>query len=146
MAPDTGAYLFRGSADDYFRFYLATTYGSTELPANPLLEGTIYQRMFSYYWRNTPSTEATAQLQGGKSYYLEAYQISGGGVGFINMEVEVSYSTPKTSFKPAKWPPPLQIPEVKVFFFDGRRVHRHYSTKDSENRPLNPEGELQQEV
>lgn len=34
-------------------------------------------------------------------------QINGGGVGFINMEVEVSNSTPKTSFKPAKWPTSL---------------------------------------
>jgi hypothetical protein len=122
-APATGTYLFRGSADDYFRFYLATTYGSTELPANPLLEGTIYQRMFSYYWRNTPNTEATVQLQGGKSYYLEAYHIDLGGVGFMNMEVEVPNSNTQAIFQAnevAYITTNASVqPEVKVFSMTG---------------------------
>jgi hypothetical protein len=44
-APVAGTYTFRGTANDYFSLYLATTYGSTELPATALIHSSYRQKM-----------------------------------------------------------------------------------------------------
>ena len=69
-APVTGNYTFRGNSDDIFQFYLASNYGSTELPTSSLINSTEYQLMDDLYTRDIYSTEATVTLSAGQSYYF----------------------------------------------------------------------------
>ena len=98
-APTTGTYTFRGTADDKFAFYLATTYGSNELPATPLLETSNYQYWFYPFLTNPSGSEATVDLEAGKSYYMEAFHFNYDSVGFFNLAVEVPNMDNTTSFQ-----------------------------------------------
>jgi len=49
---------------------LATTYGSTELPATPLISANTNQVWNSFYATDVASAESSVTLDLGKSYYL----------------------------------------------------------------------------
>jgi hypothetical protein len=98
-APVSGDYTFFGTADDQFRFYLATVTGSTELPASPLLSSTGAQYWNDFYINNRPTATATVTLQQGMSYYFEAYHINGVSTGNFRIEVSVPNSDPSLSFQ-----------------------------------------------
>ena len=97
-APVTGTYTFRGTADDRFAFYLATTYGSAEPPTSPLLETSIHQYMNYPFLTNPSGHEATVSLVAGQSYYCEFYQINYGSTGFANLAVEMPNTNNNASF------------------------------------------------
>jgi hypothetical protein len=69
-APVTGNYTFTGIADDVFSLYLATTTGSTELPATPFIYSDGFQYWDDFYINYHPTAEASVMLDQGKSYYL----------------------------------------------------------------------------
>jgi hypothetical protein len=70
-APVSGTYVFRGIADDYFAFYISSTYGSTDLPATPLIYSNTHQPYWNnYYIDDAPNGEASVTLSAGKSYYI----------------------------------------------------------------------------
>jgi len=91
-APVTGTYVFRGNADDQFRVYLDHTYGSVD-PASlttPLISSSTVQTFMDYFNKDVPSSQASIELEAGKSYYLEAYHMdTGAGTGFFELAVEV---------------------------------------------------------
>lgn len=97
-APVTGTYTFRGAADDYFALYLNADYGSKASPASPLIYSNTYTTMFRFYENYVETAVAKVQMEAGKNYYLECYQIDTGGNGFIDVSVEVPNSDASASF------------------------------------------------
>lgn len=70
-APVSGTYVFRGIADDYFAFYISSTYGSTDLPDSPLIFSNYHQLSWTdYYYDDSPYGEANITLTAGNSYYI----------------------------------------------------------------------------
>lgn len=98
-APVAGAYTFRGTADDVFSFYIASNYGSEEPPATPLLQTTYHQYLEYPFINSPPGHVGTVTLEAGKSYYIEAYHIDGGGTGFFDLAVEVPNTDPAALFQ-----------------------------------------------
>lgn len=94
-APVNGTYKFRGVADDYFAFYISDDYGSTGTIAAPLIYSNIWQLFWQFYDKEVNTAEATKDLVAGKSYYIEAYNINGGGAGFFDLAVEIPNSDDK---------------------------------------------------
>lgn len=89
-APVSGTYVFRGIADDFFAFYISSTYGSTDLPAAPLIYSNNHQLNWNnFYYDDSQYGEASVTLIAGKSYYIEAYHINNAGGGYFKVEVDV---------------------------------------------------------
>lgn len=88
-APVTGTYTFRGYADDSFRVYLATTYGSTELPTDPLIYSNTHQYMYYPFANDISTSVANASLEAGKSYNIEVYHINSGSYGYVDISTQV---------------------------------------------------------
>lgn len=89
-APVSGTYVFRGIADDYFAFYISTTYGSTDLPATPLIYSNNHQKSWNnFYYDDSQFGEASVTLTAGMSYYIEAYHINTQGGGYFKVDVDV---------------------------------------------------------
>ena len=125
-APSTGNYTFRGSADDSFRVYISSTHGSAEVPAlnESLIYSTGHQNELNFYENFKPTAEGTVEMTGGKSYYIEAYQLdSGGGTGYFYLDVEVPNSNPDAlyqSFEVGNITLDSVVqPEIKVYTIDG---------------------------
>lgn len=55
-APVDGTYTFRGISDDYFAFYIAPTFGSVDVPANPFIYSNIYQPRWSNFYYDDVAT------------------------------------------------------------------------------------------
>lgn len=99
-APANGAYVFRGIADDYFAFYISPTFGSTDVPASPLIYSNNHQQSWgNFYFDDSPHGEGSITLEAGKSYYIEAYHINYVGGGYFKVEVDVPNSNPALPFQ-----------------------------------------------
>lgn len=89
MAPVTGTYTFRGTADDDFAMYLSADYGSVSAPASPLIYSNTYSKLFEFYTYDVATGEGSIDLTAGKSYYMEAYHINTGSTGNFDISVEM---------------------------------------------------------
>jgi hypothetical protein len=99
-APTTGTYVFRGTADDQFSFYIGSTHGSTDLPAAPLISSTKNQPYWNnFYIDDSPLAEANVSLTAGLSYYIEAYHVNNAGGGYFKIDVDVPNSDTTLPFQ-----------------------------------------------
>jgi hypothetical protein len=87
-APVAGTYTFRGTADDSFRVYLASDYGTKQEATTPLIYSDTAQIFNGFFKMDVPTASASVPLEAGKSYYIEAYHLdSSGGNGFFDLAV-----------------------------------------------------------
>jgi hypothetical protein len=91
-APVSGEYVFRGVGDDLFAVYFATTHGSTEPAAAPLIYSNTAQDFDNFYITYVPTAEANVTLAAGLSYYIEVYHINFYNPGYLRVSAQVPNS------------------------------------------------------
>lgn len=69
------------------------------MPTDPFIYHNSYHSLWGYFNKYLPTSENTTNLVQGRSYYLEAYMCNSGGVGFLDISVEVPNTNSAPQFQ-----------------------------------------------